>query len=749
LVQCKYYQSEVPSEWTFADYSSVQCFSYISGKFYSKKAPGSEDKRYYKLEIENSSDLDISISFKWENEGSAGRNKIPAGGTYTIESPATDLRYISVEIFKVRFSFNDSQRKEYGVYESDYLYCSDSSYNILYDLEKKKEEEEKREIINSLKSSINNTGNDRKGLESKIDVYEELERLESKSYYDEISSVTEMIKEIDNPTVEDKTTDAVTQQTGNEKKYNSYVDNERKIVEASLKGAKARYKREQEFAKIEEARKARESKPSDAYWFDGPEKRAALAKEQNAAGIQEVQNSVQNLANTMDAAFRENGKRRAARKQAEREQRWKEEKEKSYADANQRYREGLLTICGSFNNGIALVESYKLDEKYYNSDDAFFNVDILKSRGKAFFIDRNGNNVFREYWETAEDFYNGIARVGNSKFTYININGDVLTTKGYDWVDEKFTGIFAQVRLDGKYGLIDRSGNEVVKTLYKEIGAFHEGLAFVKKNDNYGYIDDKGNVIIPFKYWKASDFDNNRAVVYEESNKIVIDKNGNTIADIKFSDVFEYSEGLAMVRTGGPYDSGKDYTYGFIDKGGGLVIPIMYSAAKDFSEGLAGVYINGKGGFIDKTGATVIPFEYDIVFWFKNGVGVVAKKGYYSFDKTYALIDKNNKFLISFDNNYKSVNFPSEGLIAVQKDKRYGFIDIKNNIKIPFKYYEVSSFENGMAKVSAPVKCDSPALSPDINENRVEDCEEASESWYIDKRGRCVKDCNNIPNGFR
>jgi hypothetical protein len=547
--------------------------------------------------------------------------------------------------------------------------------------------------------------------------------------------------------------------SGNEKKYNSYVEREKRLVESNLRIGAAIYKREQEEARREEERKAREPKPSDAYWFDSPEKRAALAKEQNAEGVQKVQDAVQNLGNTMDAAFSENGKKRAARKEAERKQRWKEEREQSYNIALNNYKKGLLSICGTFHDGIALVESYRLDKKYYKSDDPFFNVDVLKARWKEFFIDRNGDNAFGKYWESAQEFHNGIALVEDKEgYFYINTNGDPITTRKYEWAQPKFIGDYATVRNNGKYGLVNLSGTEVVPILYDDIGEMHDGLIKVKKGENYGYVDNRGNVIIPFKFLQAGDFKNGQAIVVETddlSNQKRIDKNGNVLGILEFDEVYDYSEGMAKVRIGASeYSSNGIRSYGFVDENGMLVIPVIYDNAYSFQEGVAGVYKDDKFGFINKKGETVIPFQYDAGFWFKKGLGIVKKKtdGSYGNNRIWGLINKENEFVISFEEGYKFLGFLEEGLIsAKKKENRYGFIDRNGKVVIPFKYYHADSFKNGMAKVTTPIKCTSMPLTPDLVEGRgiPDDCENASEPFYIDKRGRCVKDCNNVPKGFK
>jgi hypothetical protein len=83
------------------------------------------------------------------------------------------------------------------------------------------------------------------------------------------------------------------------------------------------------------------------------------------------------------------------------------------------------------------------------------------------------------------------------------------------------------VKLDGKYGYIDKTG-KAVTSLYNEIGAFSEdGLAKVKLDGKYGYIDKTGEEVIPVKYDRIGAFSaDGLAVVVLDGKYGYIDKTG-------------------------------------------------------------------------------------------------------------------------------------------------------------------------------------------------------------------------------
>ncbi|NMA03276.1 MAG: WG repeat-containing protein, partial [Clostridiales bacterium] len=69
----------------------------------------------------------------------------------------------------------------------------------------------------------------------------------------------------------------------------------------------------------------------------------------------------------------------------------------------------------------------------------------------------------------------------------------------YDWVNAFSEGL-SIIRLDGKYGFIDKMGIEVVSPKYHYLSFFSEGLAIAELNGKWGVINKIEKEVIPFKY---------------------------------------------------------------------------------------------------------------------------------------------------------------------------------------------------------------------------------------------------------
>jgi hypothetical protein len=260
-------------------------------------------------------------------------------------------------------------------------------------------------------------------------------------------------------------------------------------------------------------------------------------------------------------------------------------------------------------------------------------------------------------------------------------------TKGYDDVYSFSEGL-AMVKLNGKWGFIDKTGKEIIPLKYDGAHSFSEGLVVVELNEKYGFIDTTGKEVIPLKYDDAWSFSEGLANVKLNGKWGIIDKTGKEVIPPKYDDAWSFSEGLAMVKL--------NAKYGFIDKTGKEVIPLKYDRAGYFSEGLVWIELNEKYGFIDTTGKEVIPPKYDGAYSygaypFREGLARV------KLNEKYGFIDTTGKEVIplKYDDAYPF----REGLAMVKLNDKWGGIDTTGKEVIPPKYDDAWSFSEGLAMV--------------------------------------------------
>jgi len=161
----------------------------------------------------------------------------------------------------------------------------------------------------------------------------------------------------------------------------------------------------------------------------------------------------------------------------------------------------------------------------------------------------------------------------------------VLT--GCSFKKTNYSGEYFRIVRGGKYALFNNKGVQLTRGVYENNTYPSEGYIATIKNGRWGYLDRAGNEVIPFKYKRASPFHNGLAIVYVSENRMgYIDKNDTFVIPAKFEFGKGFSEGFAAVQ--------KDGKWGYIDKNATMITPFKYDMVSDFKNGVAkAVYQNG------------------------------------------------------------------------------------------------------------------------------------------------------------
>ena len=311
-------------------------------------------------------------------------------------------------------------------------------------------------------------------------------------------------------------------------------------------------------------------------------------------------------------------------------------------------------------------------------------------------------------------------RWGQRKFGYVRHGKKRPERFFYDGADDYYNGlarvfIYTEGLLKGKYGYVDTDGKPVVPIEFDEVGDWVEGMVKVKKGSRYGFYNELGELIVPIKYDDVEDYHNGFAAVRINQKKGLINKNGKEIIPISYDFVGEFSEGYAAV--GISTESGSKC--GYINENGQLVIPMKFSTASKFKEGLAHVHIGGGHwnnffgiyeyddplqGYINTTGDFVIDRQFSVATDFHNGIAI-AKKGL-----NYIIINKLGHVLkeLNYD---KCGGFSDDGLALVANfigyDKnshqlfKNGYINMNGDLVIPTIFEYAENFSDGLAWVQS------------------------------------------------
>lgn len=395
----------------------------------------------------------------------------------------------------------------------------------------------------------------------------------------------------------------------------------------------------------------------------------------------------------------------------------------------------------------------KLQQKYESIKNFQKGTAIVCTNNKFGLIDIKGNEVLPCNYDSISSFIKHF-RIIKKDLLYgvVNIDGEIIKQCVFtDFMTrEKYikdiTCDYLALKLNDKWGFIDKDGKEVTQFKYEGISYFDDSTFTAKYDGYFGVSDYQNNTLIPFKYneiqyqWNNINpativklneryglFNSkNKQVLQCEFSRLYLQNNGYVVVEKKdFEDYNTKRKALIESETGkiiipfdyidmGNYSEGLiacenlNEKYGYLDSEGNVVIPFIYDDAGDFSEGLAPVYkqcgyINTKigllkdyrCGYIDKKGNVVIPFKYEQSISakaneFHDGLAAQIFKNNFR-EYKYGFIDKGGNWVIEplFDDVYDFDNGVAEVII----NEKAGYINKKGNIIIPCIYDKYGSYQ--------------------------------------------------------
>ena len=312
------------------------------------------------------------------------------------------------------------------------------------------------------------------------------------------------------------------------------------------------------------------------------------------------------------------------------------------------------------------------------------------------FIDETGRDVIPLIFEDVQNFSEGLAgALYDGLWGFIDTSGEWVIPPTFHEVSP-FNGGQASVTKSVYYntwlrmGVIDKTGEVIVPFIYRSARFYSEypNLIIVETaggNGRLGVIDREGNEIVAPEFTHIRPISNDLFVGTRNRNNFnglgVIDANGNEIIPFVHSfirDVPEYERIIVRVARFG---------WGLFDFTGREILPPIFQEISVFSEGLSAVQKDGYWGFINPEGETVIPLKYSHVSRFIYGVAVVAKDG------EVGVIDREGTVIVPFGRYRGIVHTGSEVLLVGERinpsyfgymtDNIWGLINMAGEELIP------------------------------------------------------------------
>jgi hypothetical protein len=345
-----------------------------------------------------------------------------------------------------------------------------------------------------------------------------------------------------------------------------------------------------------------------------------------------------------------------------------------------------------------------------------------------------GGCSFEEPFTNVEPFFS--IRV-DGRWGFVDRSGIIVVPPVYDAAQD-FSEGFAAVLLGGKWGYINLRGEVVIPLQYRQAFSFSEGLSVVDISlgrdsvAQFGYIDYLGEIVIDAHFDSAESFSEGLAVVARDGSSFFVDKDGRVPFGFGYTLVNNFSESLALVLFEGRWR--------YVNDDGRIVITLdtLAPAADDddfpgfsidefmalpsrFSKGLALVKVLGREcRYFDRFGVTQIAVDYTTCGTFSEGLALVGNVD--PSDPTEASFARGGNlysggFINSSGQLVISLKFTeakpfSEGLAAIFTDTDSYYIDRKGEVVLNPEHRKISSFRDGLAKIYVTPEEQSPTPSP-------------------------------------
>lgn len=266
----------------------------------------------------------------------------------------------------------------------------------------------------------------------------------------------------------------------------------------------------------------------------------------------------------------------------------------------------------------------------------------------------------------------------------LNGNKDTLTKAKFDEIyNEKQKGYFP-VAINGKVGLIDTMGNQLIECLYDEVDNISNNRVFVKKNNKWALSNFSNKLLTNFIYDEVENFIDGVSRVSINKKIGFINSNGVQIIPCQFNNATSFGNGFSTV---------------YYDKSQPINLGEGYQKVRGVEKSVGNVYVENTittPVIINKSGKKIfIGSEGDKIIVAEKGFALISTRMYKAAGGNYqdyinVLIDTTGKIIIPPSKNY-TVELKDNWIqVEDMKTKKVGTIDYKGNELLKPNFFWVS-----------------------------------------------------------
>ncbi|UTW67398.1 WG repeat-containing protein [bacterium SCSIO 12643] len=191
---------------------------------------------------------------------------------------------------------------------------------------------------------------------------------------------------------------------------------------------------------------------------------------------------------------------------------------------------------------------------------------------------------------------------------YVNEMGQRWSTHSYEDA-LAFSYIYAAVKVNGKYGVIDRRENIIIEPQYDFIKSHFDTFMVVLSGDTF-WVDAENNP--DFKRRKVSEYSNRdwqKKIISEGDKMGVLDEYGDTLIEPIYNKAELFKNTYAIIVYN---EEGK---LGVFNNYGNMIFPPELDSIQLLNSNVIQVYKNGKIGAVDRLGRLLALPKYDELYF--------------------------------------------------------------------------------------------------------------------------------------
>ena len=293
----------------------------------------------------------------------------------------------------------------------------------------------------------------------------------------------------------------------------------------------------------------------------------------------------------------------------------------------------------------------------------------------------------------------------NGKWGVIDNNGEEVITPSYDEmivIPNNKKAIFVCT-----YDVQDSTGeyktkvlnekNEEILTGYDKIEAidnydskqnvwFEDNLLRVKKNNKYGLIDFSGKTVLACEYDAVYSLKGvTENIIVEKEGKLgLVNSKGQTILNTEYSNIQILKEGYKSEYLVANVE-GK---FGIISTSGTIILETKYDEIKYLnSNETYAIKLDGTTQLVNSKGEVLQTSEGEEYVYAKGENVIVSKDGKFGIEKL------TGEQVIAYD--YEDLNYTFSIYYIAKKDGKYGIINVNNETVKEFEYTNMYCVEEG------------------------------------------------------